>query len=201
MSPVSVNYWAEGPTDRAAARKLIISAGAQPGADYSLRRGSAPGKDHIDKRLAGFNSAARFAPWLILRDSDGECAAELAARLLGKPAASMRLRIVVPAMEAWLMADRTAFADRLGIPEDRLPAAPEHITSLKRRLIELAGRSRLPSVRRELVPTPRSGRIEGPGYADFLIAFISEEWSPARAAANAPSLSRAIKRLAELTSS
>ena len=32
---VEINYWAEGPTDRAVARKLILQAGGQPGADYA----------------------------------------------------------------------------------------------------------------------------------------------------------------------
>jgi len=85
MSLARINYWAEGATDQAAARKLILHIGAEPGVDYSGRRRAAPGKDYLDKRLASFNRAARFGPWLVLRDSDGECAARLAQDCWIKP--------------------------------------------------------------------------------------------------------------------
>ena len=58
---VEINYWAEGPTDRAAARKLIAIAGGSAGADYSRRRGAASGKDYLDANLGRFNLAARYA--------------------------------------------------------------------------------------------------------------------------------------------
>ncbi|WP_457832571.1 hypothetical protein, partial [Staphylococcus aureus] len=57
---VEIDYWAEGPTDRHVARKLIAAAGAIPGADYSARRGASPGKGYLDARIGAFNAAAQF---------------------------------------------------------------------------------------------------------------------------------------------
>lgn len=193
MSLVSINYWAEGPTDRAVARKLITHAGARPGADYSGRRRAAPGKDYLDKRIGSFNQAAHFSPWFVLRDSDGSCAVELAGRLLRQPAAKMCFRIVVPAIEAWLMADRRAFAEKMAIAEARLPADLERIAGIKTSVVELARHSQSRHVREELLPDARSGRRYGIGYASFLIEFITDLWDPRRAAKNAPGLKRSIE--------
>lgn len=195
---VEVNYWAEGPTDRAAARKLIQLAGGAPGADYSQRRGAAPGKDYLDSRLRAFNAAAKFAPWVVLRDGDGECAKELSSRLLCQPSPGMQLRIVVPTMEAWLVADREAFAAFLGLRANELPERPELHAGLKELLVRTARNSRRRDIRIDFAPTSGSGRQEGPGYAQQLIEFINSTWSPARAAPSAPSLQRAVQRLTEL---
>ena len=178
MSPVRVNYWAEGPTDRAAARKLIEVVGGEPGDDYSGRRRALSGKDYLDDNLGRYNAAAQYAPWLVLRDADGECAKELATRLLANPAPKMRFRIVVPAIEAWLLADREAMAKFLGVDARRLPLAPEESADVKACVIELARRSSLRSVRAEMPPVPQSGRREGPGYATHLIDSTVARWQP-----------------------
>lgn len=141
MSPVRVSYWAEGPTDRAAARKLIQVAGAEPGDDYSVRRGAASGKDFLDRRLRAYNAAAKWNPWLVLRDSDGECAKLLVARLLDEPAPLMRFRVVVPSIEAWLLADRDEFAQFAGVARGSMPEAPEHLKDAKATLIAIVRRS------------------------------------------------------------
>lgn len=96
---VEINYWAEGPTDRAVARKLILQAGGQPGADYAQRRGASAGKDYLDKKLLAFNAGAKHAPWLVMRDSDRECPVEIVDRLLRSPEKWMRFRLVVPMVE------------------------------------------------------------------------------------------------------
>ncbi len=201
MSPVRINYWAEGATDRAVARKLISHVGGEPGNDYSARRGASPGKDYLDRKIASFNAAAQFAPWLVLRDCDSECAAELAASLIVRPALNMRFRIVVHAVEAWLLADREAFAGKLAVAEGRLPRDPEAVNDVKGCVIELAQRSRSRHVREDLVPHAKSGRRVGPGYADFLIEFIDKTWHPQRASKNSHSLGRAITRLTTLVPS
>jgi hypothetical protein len=195
MSPVSISYWAEGPTDRAVARKLIYTAGAVPGPDYGTRRRAAPGKDYLDLNLGRFNRAAHHSSWLVLRDSDGDCASELAGRLLPSPARNMCFRLVVPAIEAWLMADRRALADFLAVAVDRIPGSPEEIDNAKGRLLEVARHSRSRSIREDFLPAPRSGRREGPGYASGLIGFINDRWDPARACDRADSLRRCIGRL------
>jgi len=108
---------------------------------------------------------------------------------------------VVPTIEAWLLADREAFAINLAVAADRLPTDPEGIANVKGCMMELARRSRSRAVREDLLPDPRSGRRVGPGYAQFLIQFINDSWRPLRAATNAPSLDRAMMRLATLVTS
>jgi hypothetical protein len=196
MSPVRINYWAEGPTDRAVARKLIEAVGGEPGADYSRRRGATPGKAYLDANLLRYNAAARIGPWLVLRDADRECAKELVSRLLPRPAPHMRFRIVVPAIEAWLLADRDAIARFLGVDRRRIPCAPEQVTDVKGCMIEISRHSRSRAIRDDFLPAARSGRREGPGYATGLIEFVNTGWSPRRALSSAPSLRRAVDRLA-----
>jgi plasmid maintenance system killer protein len=85
--------------------------------------------------------------------------------------------------------------------EARLPLDLEHITNIKTSLVDLARHSHSRHVREDLLPDARSGRRHGTGYSRFLIEFINDTWDPRRAARNAPSLKRAITRLASLASS
>ena len=177
---------------------MIEAVGGEPGDDYSRRRGAAPGKDYLDANLVRYNAAARHSPWLVLRDADGACAKDLVAGLLTNPAPLMRFRIVIPAIEAWLLADREAIADFLGVEVRRLPRAPEQISDVKTCVIALARRSSVRQIREAMLPDPRSARREGPGYAISLTDFIVASWQPQRAAQNAESLRRAIDRLASV---
>ena len=201
MSPVRVNYWAEGPTDRFVARRIIAAAGGEPGDDYSARLRAAPGKDYLDAQLARFNAAARHAPWLVLRDGDGDCAVAVVTRLLPGPADYMRLRIINPAVEAWLMADREAFAGFLGVSVARVTADPESVIDVKREVVAIASHSRSRAIRDALCPDPRSGRRVGPEYATYLIEFVQNHWTVERARVGSQSLDRALRRVTELTNS
>lgn len=192
---VRFNYWAEGPTDRAAARKLIRAVGGVPGDDYSQRHGASPGKDYLDKRLAAFNASAKRIPWLVLRDADASCAVNLVNELLEEPAPLMVFRIVVPAIEAWLMADREAFASMCGVAVARIAAQPEQLTDIRSHVLDIARASRSREIRDDFLPVARSGRRVGPGYAQRLMRFADDIWAPGRASANSPSLSRAVSRL------
>lgn len=198
MCPIEVFYWAEGPTDRAAARRLISAAGAIPGADYSKRTGAAAGKDYLDANIHRFNAAAAHKCWLVLRDSDGVCAKDLVHHLIAEPSPLMRLRIVVPAIEAWLMADRDVLADYLAVSVARIPAEPEGILDIKERLVEIVSHSRSRSIREEMLPAMRSGRRQGPGYSNVLIEFINNRWDPDRSSRRADSLRRSLCRLRQL---
>ena len=193
--PVEVNYWAEGPTDRAVARKLIAVAKGRPGADYAKRRGSHPGKDYLDSKLRAFNEAARHAPWLVLRDGDGECPVTLRRRLLPNASSGMVFRVVVPEIEVWLMADHLAFAKCLGVTPDLISPEPERIERAKAEVLRLAARSGKKAIKDDLMPRVGSGLRVGPGYVDTLLRFTEAEWSIERASLRSPSLKRAITRL------
>ena len=62
----------EGATDLAVVERILTVAGHEPGNHYGLR-----GKAWLDSKLRAYNNAARFFPWLVLRDlnSDAACAA------------------------------------------------------------------------------------------------------------------------------
>ena len=89
-------------------RRLISHAGGDTGTVYGLR-----GKPYLRQRIAGFNQAARHAPWVILvdLDNDADCAAVLRAEWLPNPAPELCFRIALREVETWLLADREAAAD------------------------------------------------------------------------------------------
>ena len=165
--PIRVLYWAEGPTDRAAAVALIASVGAEPGPDYSARQKSASGKDQLDKKLPAYNAAAAYEPFLVMRDldDDAECAPTFLETKEITSAEFMCFRLIVRALEAWLMADAQALANWLQVGIERIPVAPESLANPKEALLSLARRSassvrstrRLPQGDAETCPRPQRG--------------------------------------------
>ncbi|RJO73866.1 MAG: hypothetical protein C4523_01635 [Myxococcales bacterium] len=158
------------------------------------------GKGDLDKRLQNFNAAARYAPWLVLRDldTDAECAADLVKSKLSDPAPYMLFRIAVHEIEAWLMADRDSMAAFLGLPIARIPANPESLIDPKAELIRLARKSPNRNIRCGLVPNLGSSARQGPGYASALAGFAATTWRMESAARRSNSLARLIRRLREL---
>jgi hypothetical protein len=185
----------EGPTDVAVLERVIRDAGLSTGPRYVKN-----GKDALDRSLAGYNNAARFSPWLVLRDlnSDEECAPALRARLLPKPAPRMRFHVAVRALEAWLLADAEALSRFLAVSDMRVPPNPENVDRPKLEIVNLARRSRRRSVREALVPAPSSTARVGPGYAALITEFAAERWRPSVAANRSPSLHRLLRHLEAL---
>ncbi len=203
--PIKVLYWAEGPTDRAAAVALIVSVGAVPGPDYSARSKSASGKQRLDEKLPAYNAAAAREPFLVLRDldQDADCAPSLLERRNQNPSEFMCFRIVVRSLEAWLMADSGALANWLKVEEARIPMAPEEPPNPKEALLALARRSTSNDIKSDLLPLPKSGRQTGPLYAPRLQEFIDDMWDIRRviASGRAPSLARAVACLERVVAS
>ena len=203
-SPIKVLYWAEGPTDRAAAVALISSVGAEPGPDYSARQKSASGKQRLDQKLPAYNAAAAREPFLVLRDldRDAECAPSLLRQRDEVAAQFMCFRIVVRSLEAWLMADARALANWLQVDEARIPMAPEELANPKETLLALVQRSTSREIKSDLLPSLRSGRQIGPLYAPRLQEFIDKLWDIRRviASGRAPSLTKAVSCLERVVS-
>ncbi len=185
----------EGTTDAAIARRLLSEAQLQCGPEYITG-----GKGKLDSRLAGFNSAARFSPWLVIRDldQDADCAPVLRTKLLPVPAAHMRLHVAVHSLEAWLLADAEAISKALSISRSRVPIYPDALLDPKQELIDLARHSRRRLTREALVPPPGLTARVGPGFAAFLSDFGARSWRPAVAATRSPSLARLRAFLATL---
>ena len=166
-----VRYAVEGPTDEPVAEKLL-------------------------------NRTAKSLAWLVMRDLDRDdkdhCVPALHAKLLNGPTnPGMCFRLVVRATEAWLMADRDAFADYFAVRR-RLPDLVDEIGDPKQELINLCRNSRKKDIREGVVPRPASGRRVGPEYAAIVGEFGRETWDPERARVCSPSLDRALMCLVRL---
>jgi hypothetical protein len=195
VPPVTISAAVEGLTDEAVALRLIRHVGADPGPVYGRS-----GKLHLRDKIGGYNAAARHAPWLVLVDLDREddCAPPLRMRWIPHPAPQLCFRVVVRAVEAWLMADAEGIAAFLGIARGRVPANPEAEGEPKQALVNLARAARSRAIQRDIVPREGSGRSVGPAYSSRLIEFASDEWQPERACARSDSLRRAVTCLRNL---
>lgn len=196
-SPLEVNYLVEGSTDAAVARTLIRVGGATPGAEFVMR-----GKSRFDANLPKYNAAAAHYPWLAIRDMDHDAACAPTLVGMNLPAASglMCFRIAVREAEAWLLADREAFAESLGVSLVRIPAEPETLPDPKLTIVNIARHSRKRAVRIGLVPEQGAGISIGPEYAAWMIDFAQNKWNPVRAASagTVPSLTRSIAAVERL---
>jgi hypothetical protein len=155
------------------------------------------GKNSLDKNVKGYNNAARFAPWLVLRDldHDADCPPDLLPFLLPSPATMMRFRIAVRSVEAWLLADSARIQRFLQIPEGRVPADPDRLTDAKQTVVNLARISTNREIREDLVPRRgTTGRV-GPAYPARLVEFAARHWRPKMAARRSSSLRRCIESL------
>lgn len=188
----------EGVVDEAVVRRLISHAGGDTGTVYGRR-----GKPYLRQRIAGFNQAARHAPWVILvdLDNDADCAAVLRAEWLPNPAPQLCFRIALREVETWLLADREAAARFLRVTKGRIPQDPESVTNPKEFVVNLARRSRRRDIREDMVPRPGSGRAVGPAYTSRLAEFASTRWRPPIAAERSDSLKRAIRCIQRLVES
>ena len=180
----------EGDADEAVVRRIIDHAGGQVEEDVYGKEG----KDHLRKRIRGYDNAARHRPWIVLvdLDSDEDCAPPLRQAWLPEPAPRLCFRIAVRAVEAWLMADAETIARYLSVPPSRVPGDPEGLDDPKEAMVNLARCSRRRSEREGMVPGERSGRRVGPAYPGRLIEYAETAWRPEVAARRADSLRRAI---------
>ena len=187
-----IDYAGEGITDAILARRLIAAVGAEPGTDYVTSQ-RARGKDALDRRLKGFVVAARHGKkLLVLRDLDAEpCPIALLQRLMPETVARLCLRIAVRTAESWLMADRAGIAAELGVAISAIPRDPEAHPTPKRQLRELAEGARNRSARAAFASSDQQAQA-------WVAEFIQTRWSPERARSHAPSLDRALLRLAAL---
>jgi hypothetical protein len=188
----------EGDADEAVFRRLIEYCGGAIGGIHGKK-----GKAFLLDRLTSYNHAAQFSPWVVLvdLDRDDDCAPPFRVRWLPKPAPHMCFRIVVRAVEAWLMADRERLSRFLGVRVSRLPRDPESESDPMRKLVQLAEQSRFGAIREDMVPRSRSGRAVGPAYTSRLIEFVVDAesgWRPEVAAHHSESLRRCVGRLQDL---
>lgn len=192
---VVISAAVEGIVDEAVARMMIAHVGATVGDVYGKQ-----GKSYLRQKVAGYNNAARRSSWLILVDLDRShgCAPTLLSEWLPEPAPHLCFRVVVRAIEAWLMADGERLAAFLRAPRKTVPEKPEELVDPKITMVNLARVSRSGAVREDMVPWTGGGRSVGPAYASKLIEFASSSWRLDVAAAASDSLRRAVACLRQL---
>lgn len=196
-----VHMLLEGRHEEPVARKLIRHCGHSPGTVYG-GKGCAYIRAHAGKYLYLASPDNAVLVLTDFMDSGCPCPPEAYRRYISGRYASVPptflCRFAVKELESWLMADSEGLAAYFRIAAARIPARPETVDDPKRTLVNLARLSRLSRLRYGMVPPSRHGGVVGPGYTEIVSEFITEKWSPERAAKNAPSLARCIKRLREL---
>ena len=165
------------------------------------------GISSVKSKISALNQMSRYdGPVLALADSDdpGKCPLVLVRELSGELTISpnMLIRIAVPEIESWIMANRNGIAQWLGIALNTVPRSPETLIDPKRTMVQLASRSRKRALRQGIAPNHVLGTHRtGAEYNILLDEFVTQHWNPDAARANAPSLSRAIARIAQLPAS
>ena len=194
---IPVRILVEGRTDEAVAKILLNFIGLEVGVVYGGK-----GKPYLLERLPNYNKAAQFGPWFVLvdLDTDAQCPPEATEQWLPNPAKGMRFRVVVRAIEAWLMADRDSMASFLTVSPSKLQHQIDLDSNPKETLINIARASRNRNIREALVPRQGSGGKVGPLYVPMLNEFVEKLWRPDVAANESESLHRCILALSTLIS-
>jgi len=191
-APIAIQGAVEGSIDEVVLRRLIDEVECWQGAIYGKQ-----GKQFLRQRVDGYNAAASYSPWVVLVDLDNthNCAPELRAEWLPIPAQSMCFRVVVRAIEAWLLADSERFSTFFQVARTRIPQNVEALPDPKTSLVALMHHSRRREIRQDMVPRPASGRLVGPAYTSRMVEYAGDSqlgWRPGIAAQNADSLNRCL---------
>ena len=181
----TVQIAVEGPTDAAVLKRLLVEVGLEPGPEYV-----SGGKAALDRRLPGYNNAAKFSCWLVLRDldRDDDCPVMLRQQLLPRPSAHMRLQIAAHAVESWLLADDQSFSRFFAVKGARVPNEPDNLRKPKETLVNLVRHSQSRTMRDAIVPPPDTTARVGPGYTVVITRFVNDHWRPAVAEKRSGSL-------------
>ncbi len=155
------------------------------------------GFGQIKQSVVKYRQASHVLPHVVLTDLDrANCPASLRQdwQVSSLPA-NMLFRVAVRTCEAWVLADRHAFASFSGVALAKLRFDPDGLAEPKQALINLVRRSRNHRLVNEIVPAPSSASATGPLYNIRLTEFVRSHWNPLTAAVNSYSLRRTIARL------
>lgn len=142
--------------------------------------------------------ALHLRPVLCVADTDGDCPVALCQEWLPQSAPpNFLLRLAVTESEAWVMADRSAFASALGVSVASVPLDPETLPDAKREVLRLAARSSKRRVKEEMLSLQDINK-PGTGYNKHLCTFVRQGWRAAVAREASESLNRAILAIERL---
>jgi hypothetical protein len=194
VSLINVSLIAEGTLDEQVLRQLILQSAPhlQAGVCYGKR-----GRDWMSINLAKYNQAANSMAFATLADLEqDECPPTLLQLWFPHGVhPNLRPRIAVRMVESWLLADREALSQFLGIAVHHVPHLPDNENNPKQIMVGLARHSRSRIIREDMVPPPNTPGHVGKNYRGRLEQFVVEKWSAERAQIHSPSLQRAVHSL------
>ena len=175
--------------------KILESSGVE-----IVQRIGFKGNSYLKQKAAALNQTARGVYNVFMLtdlDSPQNCPPQLIQSWVKAPLNSgFFLRVAVMEIESWIMADRSALAEFLSIPEHRIPSNTDDIDNPKEFLVSLAGRSKRKRLRDQLVPAPGATTAKvGPEYNSRFSEFVQVHWDLERAAVASPSLKRTLDRI------
>lgn len=194
MSVIPVNLAIEDELSEAALRRLLSHA--DRGYAVGVAHGHS-GFGYLRSTIAGWNSAAKGMPFIVLTDLDEyPCPTALISDWLHVPRnPNLLLRVAVREIESWLLADRENHARYLRISERWMPVDVEGLRDPKAALIDLARKSRSKEVKERIVPRRGSTAKQGPEYNACLSDFVQHHWNINAARQCSRSLGRTVARL------
>jgi hypothetical protein len=178
--------------------RLVEDAGHVLRVSQTFRKN---GQGYLKANIGKFREVSQHIPLILLTDLDRvECPPSLIREWgSGHPfPEGFVFRVAVRETESWLLADREAMADFLGVALNRIPVAPDNSMDAKETLLALVRRCKNRSLKKDLLPEPGAPSKVGLGYNAVLGDFVRMRWSVDRAAAQSPSLARARLRIKQL---
>lgn len=182
----------------ALARSLVVQSGKPARIEQCEVAG---GFGPFQARVEVMNKVAqRVMPVLMIADADQAACpvTQVKEWLPQRHSDRLALRLAVREAEAWALADHEGFAEFAQLSAAKLPPAPETLQNPKQVLLKLIERCKRRELREEMLPGKRDRSPVGLGYNIHLKDFVSHYWQAERAALRAPSLARAIPRIAAL---
>jgi len=156
------------------------------------------GSGYLRTKARSLNITALGFPVFMLTDLDTRkrCPVDVVESWIGAPRnPGFLFRVAVMEIEAWVLADRDAFARFITVATTRLPNDADSIDDPKQLIINLVRRCKDAGLRRDLVPASGSTATIGPAYNARLTQFVATEWDPSSAAPASASLRRTLSSL------
>jgi len=184
----------EDRISEAVGRKLLLHFDIEPANTIGMR-----GAGYLKGRARDFNRTAMGFPVFLLTDQDSpkHCPVGIMKDWLREAPRNDALifRIAVMEIESWIMADRQAFADFIGVNRIKIPENPDSIENPKEFILDLVRQNGKRDLKNALVPSPGSTARVGPEYNLEMIRFVSQQWDIRRAGHQSVSLQRATSAL------
>jgi len=190
MTPIAIAT--EDQLSEAMALRLISEIPTPHHVTFTLGQ---RGNGYLRSKMHNWYQMAQQQVMVVLTDLDrANCLVEFREQwLVAEPPQNLLLRIAVPEVESWVLADHVALRALLGT-KGVLPTTPDDLPNPKQLLLKLA-KSAPKQIRADLLKTIDGNLAQGLGYNARLSAWVNSEWSPQRAAERSPSLARARLRL------